>query len=57
MANFVGNFFFMKTLFEVIPNAVHTAAPLAAGPLTEIQSSMEEGTVKTLKLNVVFTGV
>jgi hypothetical protein len=28
----------MKTLFEVIPNAVHTAAPLAATPLTEIQN-------------------
>jgi hypothetical protein len=47
----------MKTLFEVIPYAIHTAASLAATPLTEIQSSMEEGTVKTPKLNVVFTGV
>jgi hypothetical protein len=44
-------------MFEVIPNAVHTAAPLAATPLTEIQSSMEEGKIKTPKLNVVFIGV
>jgi hypothetical protein len=28
----------MKTIFEVIPNAVHTAAPLAASPITEIQN-------------------
>ncbi len=28
----------MKTRFEVIPNAVHTAAPPAASPITEIQS-------------------
>jgi hypothetical protein len=47
----------MKTRFEVIPNAVHTATPLAASPLTEIQSIMEEGAVKTSKLNVVFIGV
>ncbi len=32
------NFLFIKTLFEVIPNAVHTAAPLAASPLAKIQS-------------------